>query len=112
MIFKKTDFETTHKGIAGSIQFTEESLAGLLLRDSRDTELAEQPVEHIERLKKILEILKGGISFFEANWIHTKGPNTGKVVKFQWFNPKHWSLVGKSSKFYADMFSAIIALYK
>tara|TARA_R110000824_G_scaffold184816_2_gene365743 strand:+ start:2818 stop:3165 length:348 start_codon:yes stop_codon:yes gene_type:complete len=107
--------QATYDGLLGSQEFLnnmialaapDNSIAGA--RNSAQSDAN----KHISRLKKVLKIVEAGLIFFEANWIHTSGKNEGKVKKFQWWKPAHWKLIGKSTKFYAAMFSDIATTYQ
>jgi hypothetical protein len=63
--------------------------------------------QHIDRIKKVLSLLTHGLNFFEDNWV-TEG---GKLKKFKWFNPLSWRLLGKTTKFYSELFADIAHIY-
>ena len=97
--------KATYDGLLGSQEFLNNMIALAAPADSaaraRNGEANTTANKHIERLK-----------FFEDNWIHLSGKKEGQVIKFQWWKPAHWKLIGKSTKFYADMFSDIAAAYE
>ena len=108
--------KATYDGLLGSQEFLNNMITLAAPADSaaraRNGEANTTANKHIERLKKVLSIVETGLKFFEDNWIHLSGKKEGQVIKFQWWKPAHWKLIGKSTKFYADMFSDIAAAYE